>query len=221
MHEATISRLRAIGLLGGVALAALALIPVVAQAQSACPLVPLAIRSSPGPDFAVGCTEYVLKYGGGSGTLGSFGTLDFSGFGCPDDSCGTGGNGYRCRLLYGYPCCVDTGTCVLNEAGNMSGPTASGIQTRFLADTDQRDRICRSEYYGNGQRIIVAPITGPPEGSGSSACYRVHRLGMFFLTHVPGTGESALVFVNFLGYVSEWPTAVRASTWGAIKQLYR
>jgi hypothetical protein len=124
-------------------------------------------------------------------------------------------------LVYGFPCCIDSGTCIPLKAGNMSGPTAQGIATRFAADTDPREGICFSNYMGNGERLIVAPITGPLEGSGSGSCYRVICYARFFLTRIPAGGSSNLIDVNFLGYVSVVPVSVEPSTWGSIKTRYR
>jgi hypothetical protein len=191
-----------------------------AQAGSTCDLVPLAVRPDPGPEFVVGCTEYVLKYGGGSGTQGSYAPLDLPD--CAEDPCGDGGsNRYRCELMNGYACCVDSGQCIPAAAGNLAGPTAQSIAYRFAADFDQREGICFAQYNGNGQRIITVLMTGPPQGGGSGPCYVVLRYGEFFLTRIPGAGNESLIFANFLGYASARPTPARAPTWAEVKRLYQ
>ena len=201
-------------------LSTLALPDASAQAGSTCDLVPLAVRPDPGPEFVVGCTEYVLKYGGGSGTQGSYGSLDLPD--CAGDPCGSGGAiRYRCDLTNGYPCCVDSGLCVPAEAGNLTGPTAQSIAYRFAADTDQREGICFAQYNGNGRRIITVLMTGPPQAGGSSPCYVVLRYGEFFLTRIPGAGNENFIFANFLGYTSAIPTPAYTPAWGKIKVLYR
>jgi hypothetical protein len=183
------------------------------------PVVPIAVRSDPGPEFVVGCTEYVLKYGFGTGTQGSWGALDLPS--CPEDACGgTGIIRYRCLWANGCLCPIDTGSCVPVFSGNVSGSTASAIQQRFSVDTDQREGICSSDYTGNGLRMIVAAIT-TSQGTGSCPGYEVLRFARFFLTRIPGTGNTSFIYVNFLGYGKEEPTAARATTWGRIKQIYR
>lgn len=191
-----------------------------AQAGSTCALVPLAVRPDPGPEFVVGCTEYVLKYGGGSGTQGSYGSLDLPA--CAGDPCRDGGsNRYRCQWVNGYPCCVDSGLCIPSLSGGMAGPTAQGIAYRFSLDTDQREGICFIQYTGNGQRIIMVLMTGALEGAGSGACYRVRRYGQFFLTRIPGAGNESFIYANFLGYTSAILTPAYTPAWGEIKALYR
>jgi hypothetical protein len=176
-----------------------------AKAEGGCSLWPIAGRPDPGPDFVMGCTEYTLKYGGGSGTQGSYGALDLTRLDCADPyGCnGSGANAYRCYLRNGFPCCIDSGTCVPREAGNMSGPTEQGIEARFAADTDQRQGICYwkvypnvLDYAGNGSRVIMVPITGPETGCG----YVVQRYAQFFLTRIPGSGNKSFIYGNFLGY---------------------
>jgi len=191
-----------------------------AQAGSTCDLVPLAVRPDPGPEFVVGCTEYVLKYGGGAGTQGSYGSLDLPD--CADDPCGSGGaTRYRCDLVNGYPCCVDSGQCIPSAAGNLVGPTAQSIAYRFAADTDSREGICFAQYNGNGRRIITVLMTGPPQAGGASPCYVVLRYGQFFLTRIPGAGNESFIFANFLGCTSATPTPAHVPAWGEIKVLYR
>ena len=206
---------------GALALLALTAPHVSAQedSTSTSSLVPIAVRPEPGPEFVADCTEYVLKYGGGAGTQGTYGPLDMPS--CADDLCGSAGyTRYRCLWLNGYPCRVDSGTCVPMQVGNMAGSTVQGITSRFAADTDQRQGICYDQYSGNGQRILVTPITSALDAPGCAG-YMVLRYGQFFLTRLPGAGNSEILYVNFLGYSGAIPTPTRASTWGKIKELYR
>jgi hypothetical protein len=219
MDEAKFSLTRASIPLLGILLCAIPGPKARAQESPLCVLVPVAIRSAPGPDFVAGCTEYVLRYGGGSGAQGSYAALDFPA--CPDEPCASGAARYRCEWAYGYPCCIDSGACVPSLSGNQSGPTVQAIAARFAADTDQREGVCYVEYTGNGERLILAPITGPLQGSGSGSCYELIHYGQFFLTRIPGGGSQGFVFADFLGYVSSSVTPARAPTWGSIKELYR
>jgi hypothetical protein len=185
-----------------------------------CTVVPIAVRPDPGPAFVAGCAEYVLKYGGGAGTQGSYEALDLSSL-CPDTCGGTGASGYRCAWVQGIACCVDSGTCVPAEVGNLSGPTASGIQSRFAADTDQREAICFADYHGNGARLVTAFVTDAPSGSGSGVCHPVRRRGVFFLTRIPTAGSTRLISCSFIGYADSDPTPVSQRTWGSLKLIYR
>jgi Flp pilus assembly protein TadG len=180
-----------------------------AKASGGCNLLPVAGRPDPGPDFIVGCTEYILKYGGGQGTNGSYGALDLSNIPCPGNTCpgNPGGDTYRCELANGFPCCLgDSLFCIDSKTGNMAGPTAQGIHDRFLADTDRRSGICYTDYTGNGQRIVTVPITLPPQGgNGTNACFPLLRYGYFFLTRDSGDKKDPFVdkdkiYANFMGY---------------------
>jgi hypothetical protein len=179
-----------------------------AKGEGGCNLWPVAGRPDPGPEFVVGCTEYTLKYPGGSGTTGSYGMLDLSYTDCPGDPCegtGHGSAAYFCYLVNGFHCCIDSNTCIKSQTGVSTGKTVQGIQARFDADTDQRPRICyfgTDGYHGNGSRLVQVPITGPEMGGGSSRCYVLNRYGKFFLTRIPGKGSENDIYANFLGYDS-------------------
>jgi len=88
----------------------------------------------------------------------------------------------------------------------MAGPTAQGIHLRFLADADQREGICYTEYHGNGMRLVTIPVTKPPQGgSGSNTCYPFLRYGEFFLTKDVGAPQADpklkdFIYANFTGY---------------------
>ncbi len=184
-----------------------------AKGEGGCSLLPVAGQPEPGPEFIVGCTEYRLRYQGGSGTEGSFGGLDLNYDQtknpnvpqCADDECGNGGSGYRCRLTYGFPCCVDSPACIRSQTGVSCGNTAHGIDDRFQQDTDKLDHDCYDDYTGNGMRYVTIPITDalPPGSAGSNGCYNLVRYGRFFLTRNPWpmTGQDqCVIYVNFLGY---------------------
>jgi Flp pilus assembly protein TadG len=180
-----------------------------AKANGGCNLWPVAGRPDPGPEFQVGCIEYVLKYGSGSGTQGSYGPLDLTGLDCknPYGCVGAGGAAYRCYLDHGFSCCIDSGTCIPSENGNMTGPTVDGITARFAADTDQRQGVCYFDpvapYHGNDSRVVTVPITGPLVGK----CYTVKHYGRFFLTRIPGKGNKDLIYANYLGRADDTGSA--------------
>ncbi len=185
-----------------------------AEALWQCPSsLPLAAQPPLGQTFLPGCAyEYKLKYGPPEGVSGSYAPLDFGKYaqqegGCPGDPClkPSGGDVYRCELSNEYPCCTDSGSCIPSEQGNMSGPTTQGIALRFAADTDQLEYICFSDYTGNGKRVIVVPVTGPVEGSGSERCYRVLSSGRFFIKRIPQSGGDNIIWAEFLRYETANP----------------
>lgn len=186
-----------------------------ARAQT-CTVVPLAVRSDPGPEFQAGCAEYVLNSGGGAGAEGSYAPLDLSALcaGCTE----TGSAWYRCAMVQGVSCCLDGGACLPFLSGNMSGSTASAIQERFARDTDQREATCYSEYHGNGSRLFMALLTGPPSGGGSLGCSPAIRPATFFLTRIPPVGSANLLYCNF---IAAGPVAAVPTSWGNLKLIYR
>jgi hypothetical protein len=210
------------------ALSALLLLlgPSATTAQTFCQsVVPIAIRPAPGPEFQLGCTEYVAKYGGGSGTQGSWGALDLSALSSGDCSGSGGSTFYRCAWASGLGVCLDSLTCLPPLSGNMTGTTASAIEARFAADTDQRQGVCYfdpvASYHGNGSRLLVALMSGPLVGVGGGGCYTLIRPVRVFLTRVPGSGNRDLIFFNYLGDVTSDPTPAGTLTWGGVKRIYR
>lgn len=184
-------------------------------------LVPIAIQEPLAGPFVPGCTEYQVNYGGGSGSQGGYGALNFPS--CDQDPCGEGGaNRYRCQLMNGYPCWQDSGICVPNKAGNMSGPTMQALAARFNNDTDVREGICYTDYLGNGSRIMTTLITGLLQGGAFTLCYPVLHYGTFFLTRIPGSDGSSNIWATYLGHPgANPPTPAFRPTWGALKTLYR
>ncbi len=187
-----------------------------AEARWECPSsLPIAAQPPPGQVFQPGCPEheYELKYGPPDGVRGSYEPLDFGKYaqemgGCPEDPClkPSGGDVYRCELANEYQCCTDSGSCIPSEQGSKSGPTTQGIKARFAADTDQREpTTCYAEYTGNGARVIVVPVTGPPEGSGSERCFPVLSYGVFFVKRIPESGGENIIWAEFIRYETANP----------------
>jgi hypothetical protein len=167
-----------------------------------CGIVPLGVSLNPGQNFQVGCgNQYTLKVGGGTGTQGQYGPLDFPS--CADKgACAgmspTGANTYRCLLANGYCCPIELGQELNTESGNMSGPTKQAINDRFDADAVGDEDICYSEYQsrgGTGQRVVLVPITTPVAGNP-----RVTVLGFatFFLRSRPGSGTQSTLAGEFI-----------------------
>ena len=84
-----------------------------------CGLIPLGISPNPGQNFQVGCAnQYTLKVGGGAGSQGQYGALDFpscTGGGACAGMNPTGANTYRCLLANGYCCPITQGKVLDTE----------------------------------------------------------------------------------------------------------
>jgi Flp pilus assembly protein TadG len=65
-----------------------------------------------------------LKYGVNSGSVAFFGALDL-------DGTSGGASDYRIWIAHGYPGEISVGDILVEEDGNMVGPTYQGFETRF------------------------------------------------------------------------------------------
>ncbi len=197
-----------------------------AAAQRYCgSVLPIMVQASDGVVFTPGCSNYALKYAT-AGASGGYTALEFPA--CPAGPVCEGlspSARFRCQMANGYSCCVDSGVCITEAAGNMSGPAQQSWMARFDSDTDLREGICDASgggvgtYQGNGARRFIALITTAP----FDACIPPERLGEFFMTFRPAISSGANVVVQFLGNL-DWarvPTPVRRSTWGSLKAVYR
>jgi len=164
--------------------------------------VPLSIQEQ---NFELG-EKYVLKSGGGSGTsdwyldddknnsarkigevsgsAGWYGALELS---------GTGANSYEEDLANGYQGTLRVGQILNVKHGNMSGPTADGINTRLSRDTSVPKNTIDS-YERNAPQIIYIPIVKIISESGNSI-NQVEIVGFaaFFLEGVAGNGNESVV----------------------------
>jgi|SRR5680860_87701 len=164
--------------------------------------VPLSIQEQ---DFFYG-QEYVLKSGGGSGTSdwyfddsknnaveksgeapatpGWFGALELT---------GTGANTYENDLANGYQGTLRVGQILNVKHGNMSGPTAEGINTRLSRDT-RVPKNTISDYDNNAPQIVYIPIVKIISESGTSI-QEVQIVGFaaFLLEGVAGNGNDSVV----------------------------
>lgn len=160
-------------------------ISVSARAMMAPPTVlsgavPLSIQKQ---DFDY-TKEYVLKSGGGSGTPGWYGALELS---------GTGADTYETDLANGYLGTLRVGQILDIKHGNMSGPTAEGINTRLNRDTPiPKNTIDNHER--NAPQIVHIPIVEIISESGNSI-QKVQIVGFaaFFLEGVAGNGNDSVV----------------------------
>ncbi len=109
-------------------------------------LVPLSIeKDTLEAIIASGESEHaILKYGSNTDEVenGSFGAIDLDGVK------GGGANDYTSWLAYGYQAKLTVGTVLPVESGNMTGPTYSGIVTRYNSCTHfVSSGGCTEEHY--------------------------------------------------------------------------
>jgi len=150
--------------------------------------------------------KYVLKSGGGSGTSdwyldddknnkvtksgevsgasGWYGALELT---------GTGANTYESDLANGYSGTLHVGQILDVKHGNMSGPTADAIHTRFSRDTREPKNTIL-DYDSNAPQIMYIPIVKIISESGNSI-QQVQIVGFaaFFLEGVAGNGNDSVV----------------------------
>lgn len=168
--------------------------------------VPLSIQEQ---DLAYG-QRYVLKSGGGSGTLSwyfdenvnnkakkadgtSSDTSGTSGWYGALELSGTGANTYEVDLANGYQGILYVGQIVDVEHGNMSGPTEDAINTRLSRDTCEPHNTF-SNYRRDAPEIIYVPIVRIISENGSSV-QQVQIVGFaaFFLEGVAGNGNDSVI----------------------------
>ncbi|KGK89818.1 hypothetical protein DP73_09300 [Desulfosporosinus sp. HMP52] len=164
--------------------------------------IPLSIQEQ---EFVYG-QKYVLKSGGGSGTTewyldedkrnsvmksgeesgtsGWYGVLELS---------GTGANTYESDLINGYQGDLAVGQILSVKHGNMSGPTADGINTRISRDL-RVPKNTIDNYERNAPQIVYIPIVKIISESGNSI-HQVQITGFaaFFLEGVGGNGNQSIV----------------------------
>lgn len=169
-----------------------------------CGIVPIGVSPPPGEVFEPGCSPgYVLKVGGGTGSNGNYGAVTFPA--CDQGPCaGMGSNGantFRCLVEHGFCCSINIGDEITTEPGNLSS-FRKAVEARFKNDTDARQHICYSEYTGNGQRVMILPVT-TDLGSGSGRVdVTVLRFAAFFVKNIPGNGTNSTLEGEFVYYVA-------------------
>jgi len=139
-------------------------------------------------DFVYG-EEYNLKSGAQDGEHGWYGPLRLD---------GNGANVYRNALAEGCDVPLTIGQIVEVEHGNMSGPTAQGLEMRLNSDT----RIPRNTFADHDRdapQIIYIPVVEVVSRNGQSI-HEVCILGFaaFFVESVSGNGNDSIINGRFL-----------------------
>ncbi|MDD2211514.1 MAG: Tad domain-containing protein [Syntrophaceticus schinkii] len=134
----------------------------------------------------------VLKYGSGGGTQSSFGALDL-------DGKGGGASDYRLWLSYGYPGEVCVGDILIEESGNIVGPTYQGFSARYDACTHYNAQNggegCIAEHYDPTCPRIVKVVVYT---SGDSKTVTVEGFAAFLLEDQTNDGYITGTFLDMV-----------------------
>lgn len=134
--------------------------------------------------------QYVLKEGGGGGYDGNYGALALS---------GNGARSYVNNIINGYDGHLRVGDYVETEPGNMSGPTAQGVNT-LISRCNHTPECTHDDYSSNCPRIITVIMVDTLEVNGRSNV-RIAGFARFFLEEVTGHGNESIVTGRFLNTV--------------------
>lgn len=148
--------------------------------------------------------DYTLKLGAGDGYNGNFAALALG---------GTGATTYKENIKYGYkgklemvewvPLLLET------EPGNMSGPTAEGVNYRMGLDQDATFETVEK----SSPRIVVVPVIDSLDGNGRHSV-QVDGFAAFFLEGVGGSGTNSYVTGKFMNLVMAGDISSNVSDYG-------
>lgn len=131
--------------------------------------------------------EYTLKEGGGDGSNGNYGALALS---------GNGAKTYVNNIINGYDGRLCVGDYVETEPGNMSGPTAKGINT-LISRCDHTPECTYNHHQMNCPRIITVIMVETLDVNGRAEV-KIAGFAKFFLEEVTGQGNQSIVTGRFL-----------------------
>ncbi|MBM7623015.1 pilus assembly protein TadG-related protein [Sporohalobacter salinus] len=143
--------------------------------------------------------KYYLKYGAGGngvadGRNGNFGALALG---------GNGANNYEDNIKYGYGSQLEVGQEVTTEPGNMSGPTARGVEYRL----DQCDSVPACTFdsvKSDCPQLVMVPVIDSL-GNGRSTSTIVGFAAFFLegLTNGNGNGNNSYVEGRFISWMTQ------------------
>ncbi|MGI5900051.1 MAG: Tad domain-containing protein [Christensenellales bacterium] len=135
----------------------------------------------------------VLKYGKKSGNIFSFGALDL------DGKPGGGANDYRLWLAQGYPGEVYIGDILIEEPGNMTGPTYQGFSARYNDcthfDAQSGGLGCITGRYDPNCRRVIKVVVYEPD---AKKTVRVCGFAAFLLEDQTNNGYITGTFLNII-----------------------
>ncbi len=130
---------------------------------------------------------YTLKEGGGSGSNGNYGGLALG---------GNGASTYVSNIIDGYNGYLRVGDFVDTEPGNMSGPTAQGINT-LISHCTHTPQCTYNRYDNDCPRIITVIMVETLDVNGRSEV-KIVGFAKFFLIGVAGQGRNSIVTGKFI-----------------------
>jgi hypothetical protein len=149
--------------------------------------------------------ELTLRAGSGDNIFSSF----YFSWKMPGD---TGGDFYRENIANCNQSRIVRGTKIIQEPGNMVGPTIQGIEELIAKDPDAYwDTGCNcvkgSKFTGQSPRLFPIPLYDPEftadgHSNGRSGDYVIANFLGFFVTRVQGNGIQGRV-ANISGMVDE------------------
>ncbi len=131
--------------------------------------------------------QYTLKEGGGDGYDGNYGALALS---------GNGARTYVNNIVNGYDGQMRVGDFVETEPGNMSGPTAQGVNT-LIGRCTHTPPCTHNNYDSNCPRIITVIMVDTLEVNGRDEVV-IAGFARFYLEEVTGSGSESIVTGRFL-----------------------
>lgn len=143
---------------------------------------------------------YTLKEGPGTEYRGNFAALALGASGSPI---------YQNNIKYGYDKKLTIGQWVSTEPGNMSGPTAEGVDYRMALDPGTTFQMAEK----SSGRIVIVPIIDSLAVSGRSEVLIV-GFAAFFLEGVGGSGKDNYVTGRFLKMVVPGDISNEAANYG-------
>lgn len=148
----------------------------------------------------------VLKEGGGDGDTGWFNALSLG---------ANGASTYLENIKYGYNEEIKVGQTVPTEAGNMSGPTKTGIEYRN--GQCQHMPHCSADSFVEGcPRILIIPVIRitDVDNSGNVSYVQVLGFAAFLVDGYVGDGNDNEVQGTFIRYVIPGETGEGAGDYG-------
>lgn len=187
------------------------------HAQPCDALLPIGVLP-PAGGFVPGCAHvYALKLGAAPGPDGNYVLIAYPA--CANGPCAgtTGLAALQCTASSGYACCVTPAQAIPTLTGTNVGTLQTGLNQRFVADTDARTPLCRADYSGNGARLVNVPLVHFPGADRTQVI--VDGVAPAFLTSPSsGTGTATVVTIEV---VPDGATPATPSSWGHLKLRYR
>ncbi|MGI6469246.1 MAG: pilus assembly protein [Syntrophomonadaceae bacterium] len=148
-------------------------------------VVPIAVEQ----DEIVFDKPMTLKEGGGSGEQGWYGCLDLVSLTKPS---GGGASEYEHYLTYGYDGSgtVKRDTLILEENGNMSGPTRRAIEYRIAKCKAECDRECTAADHDPDCPLLVIVPVGKMI---NNKYFQVESFAAFYLSPTIGNGNNSVI----------------------------